>query len=299
MIRNTIYKLATTLLLLTTWAIDSWGQTYYVFKYNGHYVAHNGYTTDGSEICVEDNFSIEKCLWEHTSGGGSNGNQEYLKTYGANYWLYYLSNTTDPDNYTYTLALKSTAPQGGDKQDGWNTANTTDGIRRYLRISSGSGYPAHFVCYNDNETPCWELVTTAVNKKALGTALTKTETSYKNVSSAIGGGSDVISVKGTYSYNVDATTVNSLSYVSFTDAGTTRYWYDDSEHDTAPVDWGNVEVASLTKTWSIVEGGEYASINAANGELTVTDLPTSGSATVTIRCVIADNASHSLTVVDT
>ena len=47
------------------------GQTYYVFKYDGHYVAHNGYTTDGSEICVEDEFSIEKCLWEFTDGGNN------------------------------------------------------------------------------------------------------------------------------------------------------------------------------------------------------------------------------------
>ena len=295
MTRNIIYKITITLLLLITWATGAWGQTYYVFKYNGHYVAHNGYTTNGSEICVEDNFSIEKCLWEYTAGDG-NENQKYLRSYGANYWLYYLSNTSDPEHYIHTIALKSTAPQYGDKQDGWYRANTTDGIRRFLRISSESGYLAHNICYNDTDTPCWELVTTDVNtKKALGIELTKTETSYKNVSSAIGGGSDVISALGTYIYNVDATTVNSLSYASFTDAGTTCYWYDDSEHNTAPEDWGDITVASLTKTWSLASGDEaYASVNSSTGELTINSLP-STNATITLTCTIA-HGSNSLSV---
>ena len=293
----TSLRLVLTLLLMMVVGVNTaWGQTYYVFKYDGHYVAHNGYTTDGSEICVEDEFSITKCLWEYTAGTGHE-NQKYLRTYAADYWLFYLSDTSDPNNYIHTLALKSTAPQGGTTQDGWNRANSTDGIRRYLRITSENNYPAHFVCYNDDETPCWELVTTAVNnKRALGTELTKMETAYKNVSSSISGGSNVISAFGEYNYSLGDITVNDLSYVSFTDGETTRYWYNDSEHNSAPDDWGDVEVSSLTKTWSLADGDDaYATVNAETGEVTVSHLPHNGSKTITLTCTISKD-THSYTV---
>ena len=293
-----LHTLCLLFLMLVLGGGNAWGQTtYYVFKYDGHYVAHNGYTTNGSEICVEDEFSITKCLWEYTAGDG-NENQKYLRTYGADYWLYYLSDTSDPDHYIHTLALKSTAPQYGENQDGWNRANTTDGIRRYLKTTSANSWPAHYVCYNetDPDTPYWELVTTAVNtKKVLGVELTKTETSYTNITSSIGAGNSVISAFGTYSYSVGDITVNDLSYVSFTDDETTRYWYNDREYITAPEDWGEVEEAALTKTWSLSGADGYATVDAATGEVTVSHLPHKDSKKIRLTCTISKD-THSYVV---
>lgn len=263
-----IIRLYTVLLLMMLGVTGTWGQTtYYVFKYDGHYMAHNG----SSEICVENNFSIAKCLWEFTYG--SEANQKYLKAYGSDHWLHYnlVENTED----TYTLLLKDT-------KSGWYSADPTNGIQK----ESGVG-----ICYND-ATPCWELVTyTEDAKKALGVEVTMTETSYTSVSSSIGGGPDVISATGAYTYNVKATSINTLSCYAFTLGEQTRYWYENGDHDALPEDWGNV--TSLTKTWSLTGGGDYASVDAT-GKLTVTSRPATD-VTMTLTCTLSFN-SHSLVV---
>lgn len=265
-----IIRLYTVLLLMMLGVTGTWGQTtYYVFKYDGHYVAHDG----SSMICVENNFSVAKCLWEFTFG--SEANQKYLKTYGSDHWLHYnlVENTED----TYTLLLKNT-------KNGWYSADPTNGIQK----ESGVG-----ICYND-ATPCWELVTyTEDAKKALGVEVTMTEMSYTNVSSSIGGGPDVISATGTYSYNVKATNINTLSYLTFTLDEQKFYWYENSDHDALPEDWGNVTKTSLTKIWSLTGGDGYASVDAT-GKLTVTSRPATD-VTMTLTCTLSYNG-HSLVV---
>ena len=101
----TTLRLVVTLLLALFFCVTTvCGQTYYVFKNGDHYLAHNGYTTNGSEICVEDEFSPDKCLWEI--------NSNKIKTYGENYWLHYNQVKEESGRFVYPLVLKTTKVLG-------------------------------------------------------------------------------------------------------------------------------------------------------------------------------------------
>ena len=261
-------RLVVTLLLMMVLGVNkAWGQTYYVFKYDGHYVAHNGYTTNGSEICVENEFSIEKCLWEYSDGG--NKNQKYLKTFGADYWLYFISDKRDDSNYKYYLALKSIAPQGGTTEDGWYAV--TDGVNRRFQTSSSSSWLYHFICYNsdddsDDTTPYWELITDQTNK-ALSVEVPVTMESYQGPQATITG-ADELTDYGTYVYS-ETSTIAETSYSKFTLDETDYYWYEFYDHGTtAPEDWSG----ELTTTWSIEDNGGYATIDES-GNVTIHKIP--------------------------
>lgn len=244
----------------------SWGQTYYVFKYDGHYLAHNGYTTDGSEICAEDEFSFTKCLWEYSDGGKKN--QKYLKTYGADYWLYYLQKTENNNN-SYVLALKNTAPLYGNNEDGWREANASDGIIRYLQIAQGGSWIIHYVCYDENNSS-WELVyTTAGKALAYEVTITADAGTYQGPQATISG-ADELSDYGTSAYSASPT-IASTTYSNYSFDESNHYWYEESDHgNLEPEDWSG----TLTSSWGISDNKGYATIDAS-GHVTVHKLPAS------------------------
>ena len=92
---------------------------------------------------------------------------------------------------------------------------------------------------------------------------------------------------GAYQYSLSG--IVEETYEIRTIDNVAHYWYDGSDHGTAPnsAAWG--EVSGLTKTWSLesaVVGFEkYASVNAATGLLSVQDLPTTNVA-LTLKCTI-------------
>lgn len=290
-----LYTPLLVLLMMLSSVCEAWGQTYYVFKYDGHYLAHNGYTTDGSEICVENTFSITKCLWEKIDNSENSASDKILlKTYGADYYLAYENETTTPPYYYY-LRL-NTSDVTKNSKNRWNTINATNGPTKYLKnndVKNANGkynYPAHYICYNDSTpdvTPFWKLMLKddERNQRAKPTVLTKTETNYKTVSSSIGG-ANVLDATGTYNYNVDATTVKELTCTAFTDNSTTSYWYEDGEHSKIAEDWGDVTVGALNKVWSLTGGEDYVTFDAENAVITVNELPYT-SVMLTLKCTLS------------
>lgn len=259
------------LLLLPLGTTGAWGQTYYVFKYGSHYLAHNGYTTDGSEICVVDEFSIEKCLWEFSEYSPYTSaikNKKYLKTYGADFWLYYSEDQSVATNYKYPLRLKEDEPNLTDKtaEDGWRKADAGGIMRRFKTSSSDTSWPEHYICYNDAATPFWEL-SRSNTKKVLGTVISATTASYQGPQATITG-DDELTDYGTFDYSATPT-ITATSYPKFTVDGTDYYWYEGADHGTTlPEDWSG----TLTSTWGISDNDGYATIDE-DGKVTVHKIP--------------------------
>ena len=248
------------LLMLTIGAGMGWGQTpqYYVFTYNGHFLAHSGYNGDGSEMCGDIAFSPEKCLWEYTDEGEG---QKYLKTFGGNYWLYYSKETDDESNNTYTLLLKN-AKVGS----GWQTAITDAGISNNLKPSESAGEVAYYVSYNNSLTTGWQLIQSADGiQKAIGSVVTITEVPASPIltidcPSTIDGSGAKPTVTGSQS---------SKAYKNYYFDATNHFWYDDALHKQKP-STSDVDLTEHVINWSLAAADlTYASIDATTGEITV------------------------------
>ncbi|MBO7046219.1 MAG: hypothetical protein J6W38_07705, partial [Prevotella sp.] len=246
--------------MLTIGAGMGWGQTpqYYVFTYNGHFLAHSGYNGDGSEMCGDIAFSPEKCLWEYTDEGEG---QKYLKTFGGNYWLYYSKETDDESNNTYTLLLKN-AKVGS----GWQTAITDAGISNNLKPSESAGEVAYYVSYNNSLTTGWQLIQSADGiQKAIGSVVTITEVPASPIltidcPSTIDGSGAKPTVTGSQS---------SKAYKNYYFDATNHFWYDDALHKQKP-STSDVDLTEHVINWSLAAADlTYASIDATTGEITV------------------------------
>lgn len=260
----------------------AWGQTYYVFKNGDHYLAHNGYTTNGSEICVEDEFSPDKCLWwEETTGN------KKLKTYGANYWLHYNQVKEESGRFVYPLVLKTT---GSAWNRVYNTDAAPDGIRSYLKAYNGATTsPVFYVCYADGDKPTWKLVQDN-NNKAVGAKVTITTNkgSYQGPQATISGYEE-LSDFGKYPnpYTTTEPTIGNITYSNYNFGGADHFWYENRDNgDTAPEDWSG----SLTSSWSIAENDGHATIDET-GKVTVHKLPVND-LTLTIQLIVTDG-THS------
>lgn len=248
------------LLMLTTGVGTVWGQTtqYYVFSYNGYFLAHNGYNGDGSEMCEVSAFSPSKCLWEYTDEGE---NQKYLKTYSGNYWLHY-SRVEDADhNYTYSLLLKSTK-----EGSNWQTAITADGISQALKPSESGEEVPYCICYNNKLATGWQLIQNAeIVKKAIGYEVTITEVPASPIlaidcPSVIDGTGAKPTVTGSQS---------SKAYKNYYFNSANHFWYDDALHKQKPAT-SDVDLTEYVITWSLAAADLiYANIDATTGEITV------------------------------
>ena len=273
-----VLRYATVLLMIVLGATGAWGQNtapdaYYVFKYGEYYLAHQT-TTDGTEICVENTFSAEKCLWEYTDEGD---NAKYLKTYGADYWLHY-NQTEDEGNYTYTLMLKDT-------KAGWLTANATDGISCNLKQNTSDEETPYFVCYDTaGETPCWILVNSSPGNKALAVEVTLTD--HGEIDVLITPSSPTISTYGTYTNT--AVVQSHDPYMSMSIESSTYYYYNNSTHSDSP---SSTAIENPTLAWSLSGNGVYAAIDPATGTITVTKLPAED-VTMQLTCTYTDDTDE-------
>ena len=262
-------RLIITLLLMMFVGVNTaWGQTCYVFKNGNHYLAHNGYTTNGSEICVEDEFSPDKCLWEN--------NNKKLKTYGAEFYLQFNTEKEESGRYIYPLVLKPS-------QYTWDQANN-NGIKKSLYPYEGGTKYDFYLCYVDGDKPCWKLVQD--NNKALGYTVTITSVgSYQGPQATISGASE-LSDFGTYDYSATPEIVP-VSYSKYTFDGKDHFWYENRDNgDTAPESWSG----TLTSSWSIAENEGYATIDET-GTVTVNKRPVND-LTLTIQLTVTDG-THS------
>lgn len=259
----------------------AWGQTCYVFKNGDHYLAHNGYTTNGSEICVEDEFSPNKCLWEDTN------NDKKLKTYGASYWLHYNQVKEESGRFVYPLVLKTT---GSAWNRVYNTDAAPDGIRSYLKAYNGATTnPVFYVCYADGDKPTWKLVQDN-NNKAVGAKVTITTNKgfYQGPQATISGYEE-LSDFGKYPnpYTTTEPTIGNITYSNYNFGGADHFWYENRDNgDTAPENWSG----ELTSSWSIAKNEGYATIDES-GYITVYKRP-ANDLTLTIQLTVTDG-THS------
>ena len=257
--------------------VNAWGQNKYVLMDNsGRMLKAVGTTLTGST-----SFNPETCVWEYGEYNPSNHRAGFTINIDAT--TYYLSvggwTKVDDANIPTKVVIQNAL---NDYNSGWKIDGND--------LKSQGNY---YVYWN---TDLWGLVKDPVpDNRAKPYSVTTNSGSFTAVSATINGDYSPITSKKKYTFTVTPS-ADEVNYSVYTFNSTSHFWYNGSDHNALPTNWGTVTVEALTKTWSIVEGGEYASINATNGELTVTDLPTSGSATVKIRCILADNASHSVTV---
>ena len=260
------------LLMMVVGVNTVWGApTYYVFKNGNHFLAHNGYTTNGSEICVEDEFSPDRCLWEDTE------NKKRLKTYGAEYYLQFNTEKEESGRYRYPLVLKPS-------QYAWDQANTNGIKKSLLPYEDGTKYD-FFVCFVDGEKPCWKLVQD--NNKVVGATVTITtdQGSYQGPQATISG-DDELSDFGEHNYSATPT-IETVTYSNYNFGGADHFWYENRDNgDTVPIAWSG----TLTSSWSIAENGGYASI-AENGTVTIHKRP-ANDLTLTIQLTVTDG-THS------
>ena len=120
--------------------------------------------------------------------------------------------------------------------------------------------------------------------------VTTDQKSYTNITASMGGVEE-IDYSDDYSYTIEDFG-SSVPYHIYTFDEGTHYWYDSSDHDTAPNydDWGDISDENLTKTWSLSGDNvnTYAEVDE-DGKLTIKKLPTSGTVTITLKCTITKN----------
>ena len=264
--------------------------TYYVFKYNNHYLAHNGYTTNGSEIVAEETFSAEKCLWERVDNDENNASDKILlKTYGADYYLAYDGVNTD-NYYTLRLMTKNVAQYAKDR---WNKINTNNGPVKYMQSPHETGYKEHYIYYDDftdEGTTTWRLIHKDQTHSQQVSTTTVTVTDYPDVNIALTPQTTEISAIGTYTNTAIVSTNEAYQTMSF--GGDTYYYYSGSTHNTAPT---VTVVNAPALTWSLTDN-DYATIDPSTGTITVSQLPTQN-VTMTLTCTYgSDSESVEITL---
>ena len=246
----------------------------YVFIYDNGYLA-----VDNSGNIVYTNTFSPQCVWTCVSNS-TNLTAAELQNSNTLYWL-----TTLDANGTRRWMQSSNS-------DGSAITTSTTAGTNYWRRDNNShliyrrSNTSYYVYYRDNT---WKVSSTAGSRWNYGSDR------YSGYNGSPDYRSTTYSVTTTpnnlqdftwptitpdhcfentiYLNRSDLTGTYTPAYTRYQFNGTNHYWYDDSDHNSAP---STINASDLnpTYTWSITNGGNFASIDPVTGQLTITGTPT-------------------------
>ena len=262
----------------------SWGQDYdkvYALVVDGHYMAHCGNVAlgdDGQAVTAPTVFNPNTCLWATTDPANFSLLHAYgterddwkggffakLVKQGSNtFYRVYVSKTSTNYFQTVSTEPKTLAATLTENED---DANPT----HYLRYDATNGWimtekENNLIVYNASSKPTIKALTSMTDYTA-GSTLTI------NCSATI-------TYPGTTA-SLSASVINAdYIHTVFADAEN-HYWYDDADHDAAPV----TSSTPTSPVWSLATAdAEFADIDPSTGAITVKK-QTTETHTLTVNC---------------
>ena len=233
-------------------------QNTYVIVNNSHYLAINGNAIDNNVTA----FNPSTCLW---ASAGSNSGSTYQNT-GNNRYLRYnsdaLSTTRNETNAT-TFYLRNT--------------------NRLCRTKSGSNY-SNYLCY---DADAWKADGSA-QANCYQVTVTPHDMSFNTPT--ISGGVESFSATGSNSTFSHVALTYTPAYTRYAFNGNNHFWYDNSDHNSAPLGI----TTGITYSWTLSGVDGYAEVDAT-GKVTYTTLVPTHSITATLKCTATHTASGTTT----
>ena len=219
-----------------------------VIMYNGYYLTHNAAGTSVNTAAT-NSFNPETCLWvfaqddyirtANSSGTAINVNNNYLQYTGI---------TLGADGFNWYRARNNNAVRH-------RTGNIIT-TNYYLRLN-GTTWQINNT--NSNNGVLYNVTRTPHN-------LTDNTTSSVYISS-------IEDNKINFSHT-ELTGSFTRAYTTYSFNSGTHNWYDNTDNGTT-IPTVNANTLNPTYSWSITNGGDFASIDPVTGQLTITGTPTS------------------------